>query len=397
MLIAACSCICCFSPGDSLTMLRFCGEPEDRDPSEVWEEYLECNRCNEHAHPQCARNNDALEDDDDVKQWKCARCLKLPDEVDITNTPADHLPPDESISATDDEQKDGSRSLRKRKNSETEISARGLRKRRRASIDLSDNQERAESQEAGGRSSSRRPRRLRNPDRPLVEVIASEGVSLILCFCLNRHKVAKILRSRPRKTRYREKMKKIQAAPIIEPEPAHYPALPPGFGNMFLGMSDGDIEEKKPYGGILTEAEADTSKTFPQSADRKRFEEARLKAEDDWKKKMADTNNAPEPNKPSSKNSGPPSKIKCINFGGFEIETWNAAPYPEEYSRNKILYICEFCLKYMNSDYVAWRHKVCCICKGRLLLANRCISSNVRPNIHQAMKSTVKGDTLSSR
>ena len=73
---------------------------------------------------------------------------------------------------------------------------------------------------------------------------------------------------------------------------------------------------------------------------------------------MAETNNVPEPTKPSQKMSGPPSKIKCINFGGFEIDTWNAAPYPEEYSRNKILYICEFCLKYMNSDFVAWRHKV---------------------------------------
>lgn len=65
----------------------------------------------------------------------------------------------------------------------------------------------------------------------------------------------------------------------------------------------------------------------------------------------------------SQKLSGPPSKIKCINFGGYEIETWYAAPYPEEYSRNKVLYICEFCLKYMSSDYVAWRHKLKCPAK----------------------------------
>ncbi|KAI6804608.1 hypothetical protein KC361_g149 [Hortaea werneckii] len=57
------------------------------------------------------------------------------------------------------------------------------------------------------------------------------------------------------------------------------------------------------------------------------------------------------------------SKIKCINFGQFEIDTWHAAPYPEEYSRNKHLYICEFCLKYMSSDYVAWRHKLKCSAK----------------------------------
>ena len=64
-----------------------------------------------------------------------------------------------------------------------------------------------------------------------------------------------------------------------------------------------------------------------------------------------------------SKASGQPSKIKCINFGQYEIDTWHAAPYPEEYSRNKHLYICEFCLKYMSSDYVAWRHKLKCSAK----------------------------------
>ncbi|EME84670.1 uncharacterized protein MYCFIDRAFT_134543, partial [Pseudocercospora fijiensis CIRAD86] len=64
-----------------------------------------------------------------------------------------------------------------------------------------------------------------------------------------------------------------------------------------------------------------------------------------------------------SKQAGQASKIKCINFGQYEIDTWHAAPYPEEYSRNKHLYICEFCLKYMSSDYVAWRHKLKCSAK----------------------------------
>ncbi|EKG13460.1 MOZ/SAS-like protein [Macrophomina phaseolina MS6] len=123
-----------------------------------------------------------------------------------------------------------------------------------------------------------------------------------------------------------------------------------------------DESKTKPYGGILSEAEADTSKTFPGSADRKRFEDARLKAEEDWRKKTAALGTASDHSR-GSKVSGPPSKIKCINFGGYEIDTWHAAPYPEEYSRNKVLYICEFCLKYMNSDYVAWRHKLKCPAK----------------------------------
>ena len=117
-----------------------------------------------------------------------------------------------------------------------------------------------------------------------------------------------------------------------------------------------DESKNKPYGGILSEADADTSKTYPVQIDRKRFEDARLKAEDDWKKKQLALYGSQDIVKP--KHPSPPSKIKCINFGGWEIDTWHAAPYPEEYSKNKVLYICEFCLKYMNSDYVAWRHKV---------------------------------------
>ncbi|ODQ64587.1 hypothetical protein NADFUDRAFT_11779, partial [Nadsonia fulvescens var. elongata DSM 6958] len=44
----------------------------------------------------------------------------------------------------------------------------------------------------------------------------------------------------------------------------------------------------------------------------------------------------------------------------FEVQTWYSAPYPEEYSQHKILYICEFCLKYMNSSYISHRHELKC-------------------------------------
>ncbi len=53
-------------------------------------------------------------------------------------------------------------------------------------------------------------------------------------------------------------------------------------------------------------------------------------------------------------------KIKRIRFGQFDIETWYAAPYPEEYAKvpDGRLWICEFCLKYMKSGFVAGRHQV---------------------------------------
>jgi histone acetyltransferase SAS3 len=121
-----------------------------------------------------------------------------------------------------------------------------------------------------------------------------------------------------------------------------------------------DDAKGKPYGGILTEAEADTSKTLPQPEDRRRFDQAKQKAEDEWRARVLAMQAQTEAPTRKSKKSDHASQIECIEFGGWEIDTWYAAPYPAEYSRNRVLYICEFCLKYMNSDYVAWRHKLKC-------------------------------------
>ena len=131
------------------------------------------------------------------------------------------------------------------------------------------------------------------------------------------------------------------------------------YTNPFFPFQDRNVDENqgKPYGGILTDLEADTKKTYPEEADRLAFQAAREKADEEWKQKIAKQNGETPAR---SKKAGPASKIKCINFGQYEIDTWHAAPYPEEYSRNEHLYICEFCLKYMNSDYVAWRHKLKC-------------------------------------
>ena len=279
---------------------------------------------------------------------------------------------------------DGSRSLRKRKSPDEAENLRQTRKRRRPSeaastsagadrtnsaspktahVDASDEPVVNGDHAVEDNESPRiriRARRARKVDKGLCYIVSSEGISLIVSFNLDQAKIQKILAQRPRKSRARDRSrKKIQPPPVPEPEISHYPGIPSGFTSQLLAMAEREDDSKlKPYGGILSEAEANTEKTFPQEADRKRFEEARLAAEVDWKKLQAEINANLEPSRPPPKSSGPPSKIKCINFGGYEIDTWNAAPYPEEYSRNRLLYICEFCLKYMNSDYVAWRHKV---------------------------------------
>ncbi|GAB0131745.1 hypothetical protein EsDP_00000204 [Epichloe bromicola] len=135
------------------------------------------------------------------------------------------------------------------------------------------------------------------------------------------------------------------------------------YSQPFYSFFDRETDELKgkPYGGILTENEADTSKTLPTSEDRKKLEQAKQKAEDEWRARVfAVQAEADLPMRKPKKNSDNASQIECIEFGGWEIDTWYAAPYPAEYSRNRVLYICEFCLKYMNSDYVAWRHKLKC-------------------------------------
>ena len=65
-------------------------------------------------------------------------------------------------------------------------------------------------------------------------------------------------------------------------------------------------------------------------------------------------------------------KITKISFGNYLIDTWYIAPYTEECNRNVILYICEYCMRYIKSSFIAKRYQ-----------------RNVQPSIHQEMKFTV--------
>lgn len=55
--------------------------------------------------------------------------------------------------------------------------------------------------------------------------------------------------------------------------------------------------------------------------------------------------------------------IRVIEMGRYEIDTWYSSPYPEEYQCLPKLYICEFCLKYMNSPLILKRHVHKCVQK----------------------------------
>ena len=211
-------------------------------------------------------------------------------------------------------------------------------------------------------SRSAKKRKSDLSDHGFATIIEKSSTSVILSIRLEPTKLATLPKPKPKKKRPRPRE---STADVQRDRERPVPSFSGQYATPFYAFHERENDElkSKPYGGVLTEADADTSKTLPLQADRARFNEARQKAEEDWKLKVASSEAEGESKARTQKLAGPPTKIKCVNFGGYEIETWYAAPYPEEYSRNRVLYICEFCLKYMNSDFVAWRHKLKCPAK----------------------------------
>ncbi|KAK5626145.1 hypothetical protein RRF57_001860 [Xylaria bambusicola] len=286
----------------------------------------------------------------------------------------------------DEDPMDGSRVLRKRKTSsaEAEEDVMSLRKRRRNTPDESAYGEVTNEPTNNGEASTRpRPARslrlkVPSPASP-CSIIKRTRLSLVLKMRVNTTKLSQILSQKPKSSKKRSGTRiatsqssrtaasrnNAVAAPAAE-APIMTPFFNSSFSQPFYSFYDKETDELKgkPYGGILTEEQADTTKTLPTKDDRRRFDEAKQKAEEEWRNRLLTMQAETEmPAKKSKKASGPVSQIECIEFGGWEIDTWYAAPYPEEYSRNRVLYICEFCLKYLNSDYVAWRHKLKCPAK----------------------------------
>ncbi|EFR03840.1 histone acetyltransferase mst2 [Nannizzia gypsea CBS 118893] len=387
-----------------------CKEDEEHDPSEVFEEPLICDTCGVHCHRECGREEGLFNDDDDASKWKCSLCKFQNSQPDIRNSSTarqkstvssvtkDLLPADNDTQnpnshsvfkslIIDDDPLDGSRSLRKRKSSSYEAENRRPTTRKRRKVTppphgqvlpttrASGSRSRAASQNQFAENDdatvhenrASRQRRTRNTQKHYCTVVQKQEGRLILSFNLDQEKLQKILNSKPRpRSQRRRPLPKPSTIPEPTPVSHFAPTNPTPYAAPFYSFHDRENDElkSKPYGGILSQAEADTSRTVPLSTDRDKFEAARQKAEEEWRKKMiASEEDSDNALLSSQKLSGPPSKIKYINFGGFEIETWYAAPYPEEYSRNRVLYICEFCLKYMNSDFVAWRHKLKCPAK----------------------------------
>lgn len=272
---------------------------------------------------------------------------------------------------------DGSRVLRKRKTSslDGEDLIAQMRKRRKNTGDshsVDDDSVPAEEVEEENRPRSSRSLRLKISTHAPATIVKKTRSSLVVRLRVAPLELKKILSKKPKPPqRSGRRAAGARAVTTTNPRNGRRVASPPvapfasNTSQPFYSFFDKDTDDKgKPYGGILTEAEADTSKTLPTNEDRRRFDEAKQEAEEDWKVRRIEMQAEIEvPLRKPRKSAGPASQIECIEFGGWEIDTWYAAPYPEEYSRNRVLFICEFCLKYMNSDYVAWRHKLKCPAK----------------------------------
>lgn len=127
-----------------------------------------------------------------------------------------------------------------------------------------------------------------------------------------------------------------------------------------------------PYKGVLDYPDCTINDTDPTAYDREMF--AHFHREGEQRKQMEQLavirSNGDETDN-ESRNNTPmlqlyyylKSRIEKIQFREYIIDTWYSSPYPEEFSQSKILYICEYCLKYMKSPMSYQRHrlKICTI------------------------------------
>ncbi|KAJ2583255.1 Histone acetyltransferase, partial [Coemansia sp. RSA 1836] len=115
-----------------------------------------------------------------------------------------------------------------------------------------------------------------------------------------------------------------------------------------------ELDERVFFSNRLSAQEADTTQFVPGEEDRSMFEEARAAA--CLTEGGAEGGGGTTPSTPSAMVGTVGYQVKKIRIGNSVIDSWYISPYPDEYSRHALLYICEYCLKYMKSEYTFKRH-----------------------------------------
>ncbi|WFD23259.1 histone acetyltransferase [Malassezia equina] len=132
---------------------------------------------------------------------------------------------------------------------------------------------------------------------------------------------------------------------------------------------DGD---DAPFSGLLQGDDADTHAQVPTKDDQERFQQSMHAAEQQLggavslpvRSRSATPAQAQAiSTHATAATSGYAMPISMIRFGAYDIDTWFQAPFPEEYARvpDGRLWVCEFCLKYMKSRFMAMRHRMKCM------------------------------------
>ncbi|KKY28909.1 putative histone acetyltransferase [Phaeomoniella chlamydospora] len=392
---------------------------------EVSDQISRCTQCSRRAHRSCIQDNINANGEDARESWSCPACARgSPDVGGRKRTTQDKAPKilreilatasnkPEAHSVFNTQVVEG----RRRKQSvltndsspdNQKATSRTRRTGRRSAdsddeefveegVDEEELQDLATDTTDRVMATTRLPRRA--SQKPLARIIQHRPfdkppAKFILAFSLTKSKLQTILSRPPRRRRrhqsqkadklktpkmfgrrnlaaVRKKITPPPEGPI--PIPDKFPALPSNDRDTLLlgpyASERIDDTHLKPYGGILTEEEAENTSYVPTQDDIDRFEEARKAAEADRRAviaaaEVANAENAGETGSQNRRNKSGPTKIPQIQFGTTVIDTQYAAPYPEEYAREKKLFICEFCLKYLSSQDVAYRHKLKCPAK----------------------------------
>ncbi|KAI9152536.1 Histone acetyltransferase [Blastocladiella emersonii ATCC 22665] len=131
-------------------------------------------------------------------------------------------------------------------------------------------------------------------------------------------------------------------------------------------------ELRRFFGGQLSAREADNTRFRPTDADRAEITAVTANVQPDvldWPPRRdeeegeegeRDGRDRPAPPPPVNQRTDRSNNIEHLILGRYRMRTWYSAPYPEEYTRGRVLYLCPFCLKYMNSGFVVSRHSAKC-------------------------------------
>ncbi|KAA8911027.1 hypothetical protein FN846DRAFT_937042 [Sphaerosporella brunnea] len=360
-----------------------CQLDEDHDPASDFEDALECSVCAAFSHRNCDRTANESGGvksafDEESATWRCPSCAASGLEPGFKQTLESRTPARVRRSSPIKEDK-ASRSLRKRKAGEMDEDQPRTRRRKPrekpqpangdsvGAANEGDNDE-GEPNDTTLTNGARKRRKLGGPN---VAITRGPQQLIIHIGGLDSEKLSSILSTAPKPSQRRVGRSQTPARKqrVVATSAATAVSAPLTASTTLYPIIYED-DRLKPYGGILSEAESNTKETLPGTSERTRFEAAKERAEQEQKMRTRIMNSMSrtytqgrKERDEEAKRVGEASLIECIHFGEYEIDTWYAAPYPEEYSLNRVLWICEFCLKYMNSEYVCWRHKLKCPAK----------------------------------